>query len=290
MIITQLLGGLGNQLFQYSVGRMLAEKSHTRLKLDTSAFREYRLRPYKLQHFHVEADALTQRELRKFGIQDRSNGVFRRALHRFIGRASIPIVSEAFYEFDPAILNLRAPCYLKGYWQSPKYFAEIDSLIRDELQVREPLDGENKAMAARIRDSLAVAVHVRCGDYLSNAHTNRYHGTCGPEYYRAAERLLCDRLGTVQLFVFSDDPDWVEANLRFSSPAIVLRHNGPERDYEDLRLMTYCQYHIIANSTFSWWGAWLCQHPDKIVIAPKNWFREAQHRTDDLIPTDWIRL
>jgi hypothetical protein len=290
MIVTQLLGGLGNQLFQYSVGRLLAEKSHVRLKLDTSAFHQYRLRPYKLQHFHVEADVLTERELRNLGIQDRSNGVFGRALHRFRGRASIPIVSEPFYEFDPAILNLRAPCYLKGYWQSPKYFVEIESLIRAELQVREPLEGENEVMAARIRDSLAVAVHVRCGDYLSNAHTNRYHGTCDSEYYRAAEALLRDRLGPVELFVFSDDPDWVDANLRFVSPAIVLRHNGPECDYEDLRLMTHCRHHIIANSTFSWWGAWLCQHPDKTVIAPKNWFREAGHRSDDLIPANWIRI
>jgi hypothetical protein len=290
MIVTRLLGGLGNQLFQYSVGRFLAQKTHARLKLDVSAFRQYRLRPYKLQHFHVEADVLTERELRELGIQDRPNGVFSWALHRFRKRASIPIVSEGFFEFDPAILTLRPPCYLKGYWQSPKYFAEIESLIREELQVREPLEGENKAMAARIHDSLAVAVHVRCGDYLSNAHTNRYHGTCGSEDYRAAETLWRDRLGAVQLFVFSDDPDWVEANLRFASPAIVLRHNGPKRDYEDLRLMSLCQHHIIANSTFSWWGAWLCQHPEKVVTAPKNWFREAGHRSDDLIPANWIRI
>jgi hypothetical protein len=92
------------------------------------------------------------------------------------------------------------------------------------------------------------------------------------------------------LFVFSDDPDWVEANLGFQSPFIVLRHNGPEGDYEDLRLMSLCDHHIIANSTFSWWGAWLCPKSDKIVIAPRNWFQDASHSTADLIPEEWIRV
>ena len=128
---------------------------------------------------------------------------------------------------------------------------------------------------------------MRRGDYVTNPTTHRYHGACGPDYYEAAQRLLLQTLGNAQLFVFSDDPAWVEANMRFVLPATILKHNSPEQDYEDLRLMALCRHHIIANSTFSWWGAWLSQSLEKIVVAPKNWFKEAGHTTEDLLPREW---
>jgi hypothetical protein len=131
---------------------------------------------------------------------------------------------------------------------------------------------------------------VRRGDYVANASTHEYHGVCSPEYYEAAQKLLAHRLGAIELFVFSDDADWVERHLRFFGPATFVKHNGPAQDYEDLRLLSLCRHHIIANSTFSWWGAWLCRHVEKLVIAPKRWFQGARHSTDDLIPQQWIRL
>lgn len=290
MVVTQLLGGLGNQLFQYCMGRALAAKHGTSLKLDISAFDDYPLRPYVLGHFSLEATVLTQDERRRLGIGEAPKGPLARALRRVFGARGIPVVRERSFEYDAEAMNAPSECSLQGYWQSPRYFAAIESSIRSELTVRDPLRGENKAAADRITGSLAVSLHVRRGDYSSNPVTNRYHGTCGPEYYQAAEKLLREKVGGLNLFVFSDEPDWAEANLRFASPVTVFRHNGPEQDYEDLRLMTLCRHHIIANSTFSWWGAWLCPQPDKIVIAPKNWFRDARHRTDDLIPAGWIRI
>lgn len=290
MIVTQLLGGLGNQLFQYSIGRCLAEKYGTRLKLDVSAFGEYRLRPYALQQFRIQADVVTEAELRKFGITQPAKGILSTALGWLARRPSIPVLSEARFEFDPAVLQARPPCYLKGYWQSPKYFAPIERQIRRELTVSSPLVGQTAAVAGQIRSTLAVSVHVRRGDYVTNAHTNRYHGTCTPEYYLAAERLLQERLGRPTLFVFSDDPQWAKDNLQFSSPSVVVSHNPADRGHEDLRLMTMCRHHIIANSTFSWWGAWLCEHPEKLVVAPRNWFRQGHSNADDLVPADWIRL
>jgi hypothetical protein len=213
-----------------------------------------------------------------------------RLVERVFSTRSIALVRESGFEFDPSILGSTVPCYLQGYWQSPKYFASIDPMIRKELSLKEPLAGENLAAADSIASSLAVSVHVRRGDYASSEATSRYHGTCSVEYYLAAEEQMRRMLGEPTLFVFSDDPDWVARNLRFQSPIVILRHNGPERDYEDLRLMSLCQHHIIANSTFSWWGAWLCQNPDKIIIAPRNWFREATQSTRDLIPYNWIRM
>jgi hypothetical protein len=290
MVVVQVVGGLGNQLFQYSLGRCLAERNRTRLKLDTSAFAGYPLRRFVLEHFFIEADVLSGEELQQLGRTPSSRRSLHQAMDWLLRRQTLPIIKERSFRFQPEVLQAKAPCYLEGYWQSPKYFAPIESLIRKEVTVREPLTGENRRVADGISATCAVSLHVRRGDYISNEVTNRYHGICGPGYFYAAEDFLRTHLGEFVLFIFSDDPTWVAENLRFASPTVVVRHNDVEQDYEDLRLMTLCRHHIISNSTFSWWGAWLCQHPQKIVVAPKQWFREATHGTEDLIPSDWIRL
>lgn len=290
MIVTRLLGGLGNQMFQYALGRALSARHSTVLKLDTTAFEAYRLRTYALRHFNIVADELSPTERRKLGIPQEGGTRLGRLISRFLWPPSILTVDERSFEFDAAVLESPVPCYLRGYWQSPKYFAAIDSCIRQELTLRDPPDRQNREAAANISDCVSVCVHVRRGDYVESATTSRFHGTCSPAYYLAAEERLLQQLSNPRLFVFSDDPDWAVQNLRFVSPVTYFRHNGAERDYEDLRLMSLCKHHIIANSTFSWWGAWLCRNPDKIVIAPQNWFREATHSTRDLIPDNWIRM
>jgi hypothetical protein len=290
VIVTELNGGLGNQLFQYAIGLALASKRSTTLRLDTSPFKDYPLRSFALGQFAITAKELTSWERRALKIKPTLLNGASRLIGRVLGRESMYLVQEKAFAFDPSVLDSPAMCYLRGYWQSPKYFAEIESQIREEFTVRVPLSGKNLEIAEKIAACAAVSLHVRRGDYVSNPLTNRYHGTCDPEYYREAEATLQRRVGEFCLFVFSDDPDWAEANLRFASSATILHHNGPERDYEDLRLMTLCRHHIVANSTFSWWGAWLCPDPAKIVIAPKYWFREANYSTDDLIPESWIRV
>jgi hypothetical protein len=290
MIVAQLYGGLGNQLFQYAIGRALAFRHGTTLRLDTSKFDHYRLRCYALDRFAISATRLTSVEGEQLGIAIESQSRLGKVMGRLVGRSSMPVIREKGFGFDPSALDAPAHCYLQGYWQSPKYFDSIDGLIRDEFRFREPLSGPNAVVRDEMSRSVPVAVHVRRGDYASNPTTNQYHGTCNPEYYLAAEGRLREQLGDPTLFVFSDDPDWAEHNLRFRSRTVILRHNGPERDYDDLHLMTLCQHHVIANSTFGWWGAWLCRNSAKIVIAPKNWFREAVSAADDLIPSEWIRI
>ncbi len=290
MIVTRLLGGLGNQLFQYAAGRALAARHRTTLKLDIDAFGAYRLRRYAVDAFRIGAAPLGPDEKARLRIADGLPGGARGLLSRLRHGRPMPIFRERRFEYDPAWETAPSHCYLDGYWQSPRYFAAIEDVLRGELVVRDAPDEANRTAADRIRATVGVAVHVRRGDYVTSEHTNRYHGTCGPEYYAAAEAALAVHDGPLHLFVFSDDPDWAEANLRFFSPATFMRHNDPLHDYEDLRLMTQCRHHIIANSTFSWWGAWLCTHPGKTVIAPLHWFREAGHDTADLIPAEWIRL
>jgi hypothetical protein len=290
MIVARLLGGLGNQMFQYALGRALSARHATELKLDTAAYAAYRMRTYGLRHFNIVAGELSPGERSKLGLSEEGGTRVRRFISRLFRPRSILMVDERSFEFDATVLEAPAPCYLRGYWQSPKYFAAIEPNIRQELTLREPPDRENQEAAGAIADCVSVAVHVRRGDYVESATTSRFHGTCSPGYYLAAEERLLQQLRDLRLFVFSDDPDWAERNLQFVSPVTYFRHNGPERDYEDLRLMSLCRHHIIANSTFSWWGAWLCRNPDKIVIAPQNWFREATHSTRDLIPDNWIRM
>lgn len=289
MVVTQLLGGLGNQLFQYAMGRAVAIRHGTVLKLDKSKFDGYRLRSFALDHFSIEATELTSAEYRDLGLPERRTRIGR-LMSRLLASSSIPMILERGFAFDPTALDAPGRCYLQGYWQSPKYFASIEPTIRREFSFRDALTGSSLDAANEISQSLAVSVHVRRGDYVSNPTTSQYHGICGPEYYLAAEARLREQLGELTLFLFSDDPDWAQHNLGFRSRTVILRHNGPERDYDDLHLMTLCQHHIIANSTFSWWGAWLCRNSAKRVIAPKQWFREAASSADDLIPDEWIRI
>lgn len=290
MIITQLFGGLGNQMFQYAIGRALAAKHGTTLVLDTSKFAGYTLRTYALDHFNIEASLLSDADRAHLELAQAPTTWAGRSFWRVFGRVIVPVIKERGFEFDPRLLKSPKTCYLEGYWQSPEYFSSIGAQIRKEFTVREPLRGLNRAMAERIGACEAAAVHVRRGDYVNNPVTARYHGVCDAGYYAAAEDRLRAYARDVQLFIFSDDPDWVEANLRFHSPATVMRDNGSERDYEDLRLMSLCRHHIIANSSFSWWGAWLCADKRKIVIAPEHWFRDAPHDTEDLIPENWLRV
>jgi hypothetical protein len=289
MIVTQLLGGLGNQLFQYCLGRALAAKHRTELRLDVSGFDAYRLRTYALEHFRISASVLTASERAALGdFRQRKTRVARLFSRPFTN--SLPVIRERNFGFDPEVLNAPPSCNLEGYWQSPKYFAAIETLIREELTVKEALAGRNRELAQAIAETVAVAVHVRRGDYATNPETNRYHGTCSPAYYEMAETFLRQQCSDLHLYVFSDDPEWTDMNLRFKSPVTTVRHNTAARDYEDLRLMSLCRHHIIANSTFGWWGAWLSGYPQKKVVAPKHWFGDRTLRTDDLIPDSWIRL
>jgi hypothetical protein len=142
-------------------------------------------------------------------------------------------------------------------------------------------------MAVRIAGCNAVSLHVRRGDYVSNPDSSRVHGLCGADYHQAAVRRIAEVVPQPHLFVFSDDPQWAAGNLHLDHPATIVTGNDTRRDYEDLHLMSLCKHHIVANSSFSWWGAWLDTNPDKIVIAPERWFAHEQHDTRDLLPPTW---
>lgn len=289
MIFVRLKGGLGNQLFQYAAARRLALVHGVELRLDITPLEDSPNRSYQLGVFSISSAVATPSEVAaRLG----SRGIF-----HWPRRSRMPCVRETAFRFDPSILDAPDEIYLDGYWQSERYFEDAAAVIRSEISFRSPPAGPNAEMYEEIKSTPAsVSVHVRRGDYVSQPEAQRVLGTCDPEYYSAAAAYLLKHLadqngaGDARFFVFSDDPGWVRQNLRLPGRMTVVAHNGPETAYEDLRLMSGCQYHIIANSTFSWWGAWLASDLNKVVIAPKRWFRAPEYSDKDLIPSRWIRL
>lgn len=295
MIIVKLKGGLGNQMFQYAAGRYLAVARNTSLKLDISLLCATSTgctpRHYGLDIFDIHEDFAEEEDIKLLGC---GGEVPRSILNRFFRKYVLSqpvqaVFKERFFHFDPDVLCLPENICLLGYWQSERYFADIKDMIRTEFRVKIPLEGLNQGLAEQICETESVSIHVRRGDYVSNHVTAAYHPACGIEYYHRAVNYISEYCKKLHFYIFSDDPAWVESNLHIPYPATLVKHNG-HCAYDDLRLMSLCRHNIIANSSFSWWGAWLNRNQDKIVVAPRLWFSDPAINTSDLIPVGWIRI
>lgn len=294
MIVAKIIGGLGNQMFQYAAGRALAARLGVAFAIDRADFAVYRTHAYGLHHFVLDVADIPRALVPRppdLGRMQRLMGWARDRLHHVTGQGPLTKVVEAGQRFDPAIPALPDRVYLDGYWQSERYFADHADLIRADFAMRAVPSPENRHWLDMIARGNAVSIHVRRGDYVTSAAANSVHGTCGLDYYDRAVAEMRARLGDPTFFVFSDDPAWVRDNLRFGGAAHhFVANNDAATNYEDLRLMAACHHHIIANSTFSWWGAWLNPAPDKVVIAPARWFRDDGFDDRDLVPAVWVRL
>jgi len=295
MIIVKLTGGIGNQMFQYAAARRIAYVNNTQLRLDLNWFNEVGLwtnRKYELEAFNVVGEIATPSDI--LALKTRKQNPLSRRLPNFLKKIVFHTnqthIIEKYFSFDPAILNVKNNVYLDGYWQSEKYFIDIEQIIRREFTFKTDPTERNRQESNVITSSEAVAVHVRRGDYVTLAQANTFHGLCPPEYYRSAADKIAKQINKPVFFVFSDDIAWVKDNVKLDYETVFIDHNDPDQGYEDLRLMSLCKHHIIANSSFSWWGAWLNSSPHKIVIAPRIWFQKASQDTRDLIPPTWIRL
>ena len=301
MITVSLIGGLGNQMFQYAAGKALAERHGVPLALDVSGFRNYALRPFLLDRLLVpEAVTSVQAEPLQKPEENFARAKWKARVDRLLGRAGLPKLAsspgeyrEPHFHYDPAFEALGPQATLFGYFQSERYFSSIAGSLREWLALREPLRGAAAVTLKRIEASgLPVSIHIRRGDYLRSG-THEVHGILGESFYRQAlERLESATGHEAELFVFSDDAEAAEQVLNFV-PRERLTHvrGDPERPWEDMALMARCRHHVIANSSFSWWGAWLNSSPEKIVIAPRAWFTPAQlsrTNTADLYPAEWV--
>jgi hypothetical protein len=276
LVVTRLDGGLGNQLFQYAVGRALALRYGATLKLDLSVFPSYPLRRYELDKYPIRATIATEDELMMFGDDPASSA------------SGCKRYREPHFPFDPAVFGAAPPVQLIGFWQTERYFRHIADTIRRELTPIKPMDTENERALANILHSRSVAVHVRRGDYVSNPVTAAHHGVLSPSYYKRAMDYIASRVSDPVFYVFSDGHDWVRDNLRHPAPLVQITVNGPERGFRDIQLMSACKHHILANSSFGWWGAWMNASRDKIVIAPTPWFLNKALDTRDLLPPSWV--
>lgn len=292
MVITKIIGGLGNQLFQYSLGRHLAILNDTELKLDVSEFETYKLHAYSLGAFNVKEQFASQDEIARFKKYQRRPGKINFLYNRLIADRR-KYVQEKQFHFDSEVLKVRGDAYLTGFWQTEKYFKDIEGLIRKDVTLKRPLSTQSESIAREMASKNAVSLHIRRADYVTDPATNAYLGTCSIEYYQEAARRIADKVGDPHFFLFSDDHAWVKENLKLPYPCTYVDHNGPDKNYEDLTLMSMAKHAIIANSSFSWWGAWLIQNPTKIVIGPTRWFSNPKKKTtstEDILPENWIRL
>ena len=292
MIITNIIGGLGNQMFQYAAGRAHSLKLGVPLKLDAKDFSGYQLHQgFELNRvFNCNADIAADIDLAKTLGWQRSKlaqRLLRRPQFKCLRHKSY--IVEPHFNYWSGISQLKDNVYLDGYWQSEQYFIEFADTIRADFTFRPILSAQNAEVAKHILQVNAVSLHVRRGDYAINPKTTATHGLCSLDYYRAAIDYVSGHVVKPLFFIFSDDIAWVKANLNIDSSAFFVDHNANQESYNDMRLMSLCKHHIIANSSFSWWGAWLNQNAEKIVIAPKQWFSKSTD-SSDLIPASWIRL
>lgn len=290
MVIVRLIGGLGNQLFQYAAARSIAHAHGVPLKIDITPFSKYKLHKYSLGVFNITAEVAAPEEIARVQCRDSLASLCKWLPALIQPYYRRPIVKERSFSFDKNIFNVDDDVYLDGYWQSESYFKEIEAIIRRELTVGTAPDAENRRVAEAITKSQAVSLHVRRGDYVANSKMNKIFGTCSLAYYRAAAERIAGQMVQPHFFVFSDDPEWVRNNLQLEYETSYVTHNDADKNYEDLRLMSLCRHHIIANSSFSWWGAWLNPDKNKIVISPDKWFLSGNFDTKDIIPSSWIKL
>lgn len=287
------MGGLGNQMFQYAAGRSLSQKLNTGLKLDVEDYKwgRYKLHKYCLDKLSINTKKAGTQEIKKLKFKTAS--IIERISFKFENKERER--GEKSYKnmgtvFDRNFFNLNDDLYIEGYWQSEKYFIDIKDIILGEFILKKPAAGKNLEHLKTINKTESVSLHIRRGDYINNEKTKSLHGIDLKLYYENAVNLIKKSMKNPYFFIFSDEPDWVRENFRGEFKFTVVDCNTGRTGYEDMRLMSACKHNIIANSSFSWWGAWLNQNPEKIVTAPKNWFTDKSIDTTDLIPENWIRL
>lgn len=295
-VVVSLYGGLGNQLFQYSAARALALRNGASVILDLYWFdivdeltdttpRKFALGPFDLQ---VDSSCTGLPWHQRGGLISKVKR--RLAIFCKTFQEGILIYSEKRSGFDQHLLAQACPVWLDGYWQSYKYFNGISDTIKREVGKIGALSKGSQHIYKQITSSESICIHIRRGDYVTNLNASQTHGLCSLEYYNKGLQIVGKGLKNPTVFIFSDDPEWVRSNLEVPFPSVVVDVNGADDAHQDLWLMRSCQRFVIANSSLSWWAAWLSDAPKKMVVAPRNWFSSNQFDSSDLIPPDWIRL
>ena len=296
MIIVNLVGGLGNQMFQYACGRALAESTGQDLRFCIDGLTNYATeRSLELEDaFDLTINKATAKDLANLIGSWRTAYLIRKTLaHPTFRRLCGPsFLAEYRLTFVRNLVELvQAGAYLHGYWQNHRYFESHAQLIRNAFCFRGNLDPKNMAFLKRISDGPSIGIHVRRGDYVDDPRAFSRHGILSGNYYQAAIRRLREIAPSAHIFAFSDEPEWVRYNILSQiENSECVTHNSGLMSFRDMQLMSLCDYVVIANSTFSWWAAWLNNNPGKIVIAPQSWFSDAALNMDFILPAEWVQI
>jgi hypothetical protein len=260
-MIVALQGGLGNQLFQYAFGRAVSIGRQEELFFHKVNLSPTSHRDYILDRFNTKV--------------------------QLVNRPSGPYYRETVFRYDPGVFEAPAGSYFQGFWQTAKYFNNIGSIIREELQFKQLPDLSIKNFEAHqeiMKSKNSVFVHVRRADYLREPHKS-YHGVMGTDYYDRACWVIREKYPDARFFIFSDEPDWWKSTYPWGT---VIEGNDM---FGDLYLMSLCQHAVLANSSFGWWAAWMSDYkPDRLVVAPRQWFQDANTSYDDIVPDEWIKI
>jgi hypothetical protein len=278
-----IYSGLGNQLFQYAAGRSLAKRTGTRLRFDLSFISHEPDRPYVLGDFHIRAEVFDG-ERRDLTFMDDREAEAAYARERW----GATVVRDRAADRGPqAALAAQANSFLDGYWQDERCFEDCARLIRRELRPRrtDAIRAGARLIASAPR---SVAVHVRRGDLARDPGSQATFGTLPTDYYRRATALVLEHSPNAEFFVFSDDPEWCAQELELAGPTHIV--SGENAPFEDLSLMAKCDDAVVANSTFSWWGAWLGESEGSIVVAPEVPFKAARLNDRAFYPARWLRV
>ncbi|MFT3867315.1 MAG: alpha-1,2-fucosyltransferase [Nibricoccus sp.] len=296
----RLQGGLGNQMFQYALGRHLAIRNSTELVLDTTYFEyvpkdepQFVKREYALQMFNIVARSLDREldpTLPTYSAKrsHRLRLFAKRTLNLYSLWDKYVILNEGrYFAFEDRVLQAGQNTYLNGYWQNPKYFEAIAAQIQADFSFKISFDDRISALASEIAGCHSVCINVRRGDFV----TNSTHGVVGTDYISRALEYVTSRRQVQKIYVFSDEIEWCEQNLRFEVPHVFVGHDYAGPGFSAyLHLMRQCRYFVIPNSTFGWWAAWLSNQPDKLVVAPKNWVNVEGLDSSGVLPKDWMAV
>ena len=310
MIIIELKSaGLGNCMFQYALGRRLSLEYETDLKIDISNMGGYQL-PFRhhedeelqklfkssLGAFNITYEIASCNEVAKLrgwgDVRKFGNRLTRKVRRIFNCYPKTYIKEKTPHGFDKDVCDCGNSAYLDGYFINRHYFESVENHIRKEFTFRHPLDGKNIELLRQIMTTNSVSIHVRRGDYTVAQMTSGIFNILDIEYYKKAVKVISEMVDNPKFYVFSDDLQWVRENLGFIHDIVIPSDKRSQQPWIDLRLMSCCKHNITANSTFSWWGAWLNQEPNKIVVVPEKWYRnpELNNSVRSLILGSWIEI
>lgn len=285
MLFVRITDGLGNQMFQYAMARALEIRWQEEAVLNISHYQNHQFRHFQLDRLNIKPLRMVDKLPVPYSWHPKIAGAIGRLKPDWLKlHTGFLLQKGCHYQ-----LVQRGTCrdmIVQGFWQSEEYFRDIATQLREELQVRDEPDAVNARLIREISDGNSICLHVRRGDYLSNPWADKTFAHLDWDYYRRGLEYIAARVQEPRVYVFSDDPAWARENIRPDLPVQYMDKNQ-DNNLEDLRLMYSCRHFVIANSTFSWWGAWLAREENKIVIAPRRWFEDPAKRID-ILPPDWL--